>query len=140
MRDPVVTISVLSLFSQTKGGDQLSAATRGRFREVTAAGRSLFVPAIAIWELGLLAAKGRISLTMSPPAWVEEALAPDGIELAPLTPEIALEANGLPGDFHADPADRLIVATARVLGLALATRDAAIIAYASYGHVRVAPS
>ena len=123
----------------TRGEDKLGTASRRKFQDATEAGGTLFVPAIVIWELGLLAAKGRISLTKPPTAWVEEALAPDWIALAPLTPEIALEANDLPGTFHANPADRLIVATARVLGLALATRDANIIEYASYGHVRAAP-
>ena len=55
------------------------------------------------------------------------------------SPEIAIDASHLPGDLHGDPADRLIVATARHLGAAIVTRDSRIIAYAGSGHVRVVP-
>lgn len=65
--------------------------------------------------------------------------APDlpGLTLAPMTPDIAVEACYLPGDFHGDPADRLIVATARVEGATLVTRDAGIVAYGRAGHLSV---
>ena len=68
---------------------------------------------------------------------VHRALAVPGLSLAPMTPDIAVEACYLPGDFHGDPADRLIVATARVEGATLVTRDAGIVAYGRVGHLSV---
>ena len=61
----------------------------------------------------MLESKGRLELFMPPLQWAAAALAGPGISLAPLTPEIAVEACHLPGEFHKDPVDRMIVATAR---------------------------
>jgi PIN domain nuclease of toxin-antitoxin system len=70
-----------------------------------------------------------------PKTWFGRVLAGPGIKLAPFTPDIAIDASHLPGTLHGDPADRLIVATARHLGLPIVTRDARILAYARQGHV-----
>ena len=61
------------------------------------------------------------------------------ISLAPITPEITIESSRLPGKFHGDPADRIIVATARILGAALITRDKNIISYSRKKHLKVIP-
>ena len=66
-------------------------------------------------------------------------MAGPGIKEAPITPAIAIDASYLPGDFHADPMDRLLVATARHLGMPIITSDRKIIAYAEAGFVRVIP-
>lgn len=99
----------------------------------------LLVSAISVWELGRLEAKGRISLSQPCLQWVQQALSLPGIVLAPLTPEIAVESSRLPGSFHGDPADRILVATARVTGAAIATRDQRIIDYAAQSHLTVLP-
>lgn len=57
------------------------------------------------------------------------------MRLAVITPDIAIEASHLPGDLHSDPADRLIIATARSLGATIITRDPKILAYAEAGFV-----
>ena len=62
-------------------------------------------------------------------------MARPGIRLAALTPEIAIDASHLPGVFHSDPADRMIVATARRIGAAIVTRDRKILDYAEAGFV-----
>jgi PIN domain nuclease of toxin-antitoxin system len=90
-------------------------------RQAAATGR-LLVSVISAWELGMLEAKGRILLKPSCEEWVREALATPGLALAPLTPEIALESSRLPGPFHGDPADRIIVATAKRMGARSLTR------------------
>ena len=64
------------------------------------------------------------------------ALAYPGVQLLPLTPEIAIESTRLPGPFHKDPAGRILVATARVLNLPVVTEDQKIL---SYPHIRCAP-
>lgn len=59
------------------------------------------------------------------------------LQVAPLTPEIGVRASYLPGRFHPDPADRLLVATALTLGLRLMTRDKRLLAYGAAGHLPV---
>lgn len=100
------------------------------------AGR-LLISVISAWELGMLEAKGRIQLQMSCEQWVKEALATPGLSVAPLTPEIAVESSRLPGTFHGDAADRMIVATARGWGATLLTQDKKLLAYGRQRHVRL---
>lgn len=95
------------------------------------------VSAISIWEVGMLEAKNRISLRSPVDEWVRQALTAPGISLVPLTPEIALASSRLPSELPGDPADRIIVATARILNATLVTRDKKIIAYSKEGHVSV---
>jgi len=116
--------------------DKLSRSCLDRIR-VAGREQRLLVSAISVWELGMLEAKGRVLLPMNIRDWVEEALSKPGLALAPLSPEIAIESSHLPGNLHGDPADRIIVATARVLGGTLLTRDRQLIAYSRQRHVRV---
>ena len=95
------------------------------------------IPVIAVWELGMLSARGRINFEPSVRDWVFSSLTLPGIRLAQLTPDIALLCNALPGSLHADPADRMIVATAIDLDATLVTRDRALLAYGAEGHVTV---
>jgi PIN domain nuclease of toxin-antitoxin system len=90
---------------------------------------------MSVWELGMLESKGRIQLDIPCEQWVQQALAIPGLSVAPLTPEIALASTRLPEPFHGDPTDRSIVATARTLGLRLATRDSKILEYGRNRHV-----
>ncbi|HEX5078714.1 MAG TPA: PIN domain-containing protein, partial [Geminicoccaceae bacterium] len=62
-----------------------------------------------------------------------------GDRLTPLSPKVAIEAAFLRGNLHRDPADRLLIATARQLGATMITRDTAILAYAAQGHVDAIP-
>ncbi|MGH6886041.1 MAG: type II toxin-antitoxin system VapC family toxin [Geminicoccales bacterium] len=93
-----------------------------------------WVSIISVWEVSLLHSKRRLRLDTSCLDWVRRALAPP-LALAALTPAIAVECNGLPGRFHSDPADRIIIATARVEGLTVITRDRQILDYAAQGYV-----
>ena len=87
------------------------------------------VAAISPWEIALLSTHGRLQLGRPVSDWLAAALHPDFVSLLPLLPAIAVDSCTLPGSFHADPADRMIVATARHHGLTLLTADAAIRAY-----------
>jgi PIN domain nuclease of toxin-antitoxin system len=69
--------------------------------------------------------------------WINQALGAPGLSLVPLLPEIAIESSRLPGSFHGDPADRILVATARKLGAHLVTDDSKIKDYAQEGNLRV---
>jgi len=97
----------------------------------------LIVSAISVWEIGMHAARGRIQLAVPLRDWVEKALNVPGIRLAPLDAAVAAESTLLPGEPHADPADRFLIATARTQGIALATRDKRILEYAKSGYLRV---
>lgn len=92
-----------------------------------------FVSAISVWEVAMLVAKRRIQLDRTVEQWVDIALALPGIQLAPLEPAIAVRSTKLPGEFHPDPADRIIVATALEKSVSILTPDERI---RSYPHVQ----
>jgi PIN domain nuclease of toxin-antitoxin system len=81
------------------------------------------VPAICVWEVGMLLDKKRVVLDRPVDDWVAHALAAPHVELLPLTPTIALRAATFSA-LHGDPADRLLLATALVHGARLVTHDA----------------
>ena len=97
----------------------------------------VWVSAITPWEIAMLVAKQRLTLTKDVLDWVAQALALPGIRLAALAPEIAVASSRLPGHLHGDPADRHLAATARQLNLALVTADEKLLAYGAQGHVAV---
>ncbi len=78
---------------------------------------------ISLWEVAMLVERDRLELDMDLERWLAVASAPATVELARLTPAVAAEVARLPEKFHRDPADRLIVATARVMKLRVLTRD-----------------
>jgi PIN domain nuclease of toxin-antitoxin system len=92
------------------------------------------VSAITPWEIGLLVSKGRLKLGSDVMKWINDALARPGVRLAPLEPEIAVASTRLPWEAHGDPADRILVATARHLGATLVTADSALLEFARQGH------
>ena len=116
------------------GNSELTAGAREEIARTLGFGL-LRIAAICLWELALLAARGRIILGKSTDLWIDAALAEPAPAIEPLSPAIAIESCYLPGDFHRDPADRMIVATARVIGARLMTRDRRILDYAASGHL-----
>jgi len=119
------------------GSDKLKKS--GYLGEILAHAKSstIRIAAISLWEVAMLEAKKRLSFSEPTQQWLEHASAAPGIAVEPITPQIAFESANLPGDFHGDPADRLIVATARVSNLSLYTVDENILRYATAGHVKV---
>lgn len=91
--------------------------------DVAAARQELCVAAISLWEAQMLHAKHRIELPLPFAEWLRRAAAPNVVRVLPLDAEVVIALNALPTGFHGDPADRLIVATARVHRLPLATHD-----------------
>lgn len=98
----------------------------------------LYLASISLWEIAMLESKGRISFRIPCLQWLMNALNIPGLSLVPIGPEIAEDSANLPGEFHGDPADRLIVATARHIRGTLVTRDRAILKYAEEGYLRTA--
>ncbi|HJW37588.1 MAG TPA: type II toxin-antitoxin system VapC family toxin [Candidatus Udaeobacter sp.] len=85
-----------------------------------------FLSVASLWELSLLVEIGRIELMPSAAAWLEQATHPDTVQLAQITRSVALELFAFPKKFRRDPADRMIIATARSLNLPLLTYDRGI--------------
>ena len=106
-------------------GSPLAHAERNSL-DAKAAHRELFLPAISLWEAQVLHAKRRLELPLPFAEWLARATDERMISVLPLSVEVVLALDALPASFHGDPADRLIVATARAHALPLATHDAAI--------------
>lgn len=82
--------------------------------------------AISLWELAMLVDLDRVELDMPLSKFLKTACSPETVRLIPLLPDVVVEMNSLPPSFHRDPADRLIVATAKAQGLSLASYDGKI--------------
>lgn len=109
------------------GSAQLTSAQQ---RHIQAHERSgLGVSVISCWEVCKLVKVNRLVLRHPVADWIDQALAYPGIRLLYLTPRIAIESTQLPGPFHRDPADQIIVATARVRTCSLLTADGRILGY-----------
>ena len=106
-------------------GSPLSRTERDAL-DATARRRELYLPAISLWEAQVLHAKRRLELPLPFGEWLARATDERMISVVPLSVEVVLALDALPASFHGDPADRLIVATARAHALPLATHDAAI--------------
>jgi len=87
------------------------------------------IASISIWEFAMMVVKGRINVKIDPKLWLDNAIKNSGLKVIELSPEIAIESCNLPGDFHKDPADQIIVATARIHNLTLLTKDRKILQY-----------
>jgi PIN domain nuclease of toxin-antitoxin system len=97
-------------------------------QEAMRTGSHKWISAISCWELAKLVERRRIGLTIPTLSWIRRSLTENDIRIADLTPEIAVESTNLLG-LHRDPADQIIVATSRVLGMPLVTADQRIIQF-----------
>lgn len=111
--------------------ERIPAATRKLLRATLA--EPIGLSAISVWELCKLVEKGRLQITLPLIDWILASIDPGFIELVPLSAEIAVASVQLPGAFQRDPADQIIVATARVRNTILITKDQAL---RDYVHVR----
>ena len=122
--------------------DVLASSALGRLTEAALADGILVSP-ITAWEVGQLCRSPvnatALGLTDGPLRWYTNLLSFADIRECVLDGAIALASTMLPGDFHKDPADRFLVATARTLDCFLMTRDSKILAYAEQGHVKAIP-
>ncbi len=93
----------------------------------------LLVSAISCWEVAMLVQRGRLALSLEVERWLALVAAIQAVRLLPLEPAVAVAATRLPEPFHADPADRFLVAQARELVVPLLSADSKI---QTYPHVR----
>ncbi|NJL51295.1 MAG: type II toxin-antitoxin system VapC family toxin [Hydrococcus sp. SU_1_0] len=119
-----------------QGSQELSKDVIVKINQAGSNGK-VFIAAISVWELSMLVAKGRVTLSKSIYQMGQKIVLsqPGSKILSLLTPAIAIESSFLPAQFHGDPADRIIVATARLNNLILLTRDRKILQYGSEGYV-----
>jgi len=137
-----VLLDTCALIWLANGDPMTSVATAAIVHAGLADG--VFVSPVSAWEVGLLSKpkSGRnatVRFMPDPKTWFARVMAGPGIRGASLTPGIAIDASFLPGELHGDPGDRLIVATARYLGVPIVTRDRRIAAYGQDGHVQIIP-
>ena len=109
-----------------QGGGPLSPAQR-RVLNAADGDSPLRLSDISLWEVATLHSLGRIRLTIPLREWLEKATAPPLVRRHGISPAIAAEVAALPDSFHRDPADRILVATARILGATLLTHDRHIV-------------
>lgn len=86
-----------------------------------------FLCDISLWEVALLVARGRLELECPLAEFLQSAASPATVRVLPITADTVVAMNALPESFHRDPADRLIVATARARGLEVASLDARVL-------------
>jgi PIN domain nuclease of toxin-antitoxin system len=132
--DPVLLDTCAALW--WIGGLRISDPAQKAIRGAQSTKAGVYVSPFTAWEIGTLAAKGRMKFAVPPDQWFENLLELPGVRLAELTPKILIASTALPGRPPADPADRIIVATARQQELVLVTRDQKLLSYARSGHLR----
>ncbi len=110
-------------------GDQALRQNIKKLIDKASAENEIFISAISIWEIAMLVSKDKIILNVPCLTWVSSALSLPGVNLVHLTPPIAVESCQLAGNFHGDPADRILVATAKIEDLILITHDKKILKY-----------
>ena len=118
-------------------GDLLREPAASVLRETYADGSTLAVSPMTAWEVAMLAAKGKIALSLDPEVWFDRFLGLPGVALAELPPAVLIASCALPGAPPADPVDRILAATARTFGYTLVTRDRHLLVYGEEGHLRV---
>lgn len=115
-------------------GDPALSSTSQALIEKAHHNGGLFVSTISCWEVAMLEQKKRVILNKSCLDWINTSLHA-GVQLLPITPEVSVESCHLPEYFAGDPADRMIIATARIESLLLMTRDENILKYAGQQRV-----
>jgi len=126
----MIVLDTHTLIWWVSGNERLSLKARQAIeQELNNQDGEIFVSSITAWEIGLLVKKGRIALSMDLDDWLKTVSAIKGLYFIPVDNEVAVQSIRLPGDFHPDPADRIITALARHYSAPLVTSDSKIQAY-----------
>jgi PIN domain nuclease of toxin-antitoxin system len=129
----MIVIDTHVLIWWVNGDTSLSSKATTAIEETLNCGSEVIISSISAWEIAMLIEKGRLALSMDVESWLDEVSQIDGVRFLPVDNKIGIKSTMLPGEFHKDPADRMIVATARKLAVPLVTADEKII---NYDHVR----
>lgn len=125
----MIVLDTHALLWWVNGDTQLSTKAQKAIENEQRGNGQVIVSAITAWEVAMLASKGRLVLSKDVDDWLATVDAIEVVEFAPVTQELAVQSVRLPGDFHPDLADRMIVALARHLSASLVTADSKIRAY-----------
>ena len=125
----MIVIDTHILVWWVSGPDTLSTAAKKAIKETLGNSGEVLISSISAWEIAMLVEKGRLVLSMDVERWLDEVSQIEGVRFLPVDNEIGVKSAVLPGDFHKDPADRMIVATARTLAVPLVTADEKILQY-----------
>lgn len=130
----MIVLDTHALLWWINGDSQLSpAALEAIELELQADDGEILISAISAWEIALLVEKGRLTLSMATDDWLDTVEEIEGVRFVAVDTATAVESTRLPGEFHKDPADRMIVALARHFNSDLITADDKI---TTYRHVR----
>jgi PIN domain nuclease of toxin-antitoxin system len=130
---PILLDTCAAIF--ISGGGQISEAALTALQKAHERPERVYVSPITAWEIGMLMARRKLTSPLPPDRWFQRLLEAPGMRLAEMSVDLLIASSFLPGDPPRDPADRIVVATAREQGFRLVTRDARILKYASHGHV-----
>ncbi len=125
----MILLDTHALIWWANGSNELSTAARTLIDKTLAEGNDVFISTISAWEIATLVAKQRLTFSMDVSTWLATVGQINGIRFISVDVEIAVKSSELPGEFHKDPADRMIVATARKFAIPLITADEKIRAY-----------
>jgi PIN domain nuclease of toxin-antitoxin system len=128
----MIVLDTHTLIWLSDNPSKLSAKALKVIREYQKA-KDIYVSSFTVWEIALLVKKERLTLSLPFNTWIEKIESTNYLHFVPVDNAISIDAIYLPGNFHSDPADRIIVATARSLGAKLVTADAKI---RKYKHVK----
>ena len=117
-------------------GARLEPEAIEALNESAAQRESVMISPITALEIGRLVSQGRYPTTMTVKGWFDSLVIPPYSALAELTSSVLIDSSFMPGTPPKDPADRIIIATARAHGFRIMTRDRKILAYAEQGHVQ----
>ena len=125
----MIVIDTHILVWWVSGVETLSTAAKKAIKNTLSNSSEVLVSSISAWEIAMLVETGRLVLSMDVESWLDEVSQIDGVRFLPVDNEIGVKSTALPGEFHKDPADRMIVATARKLAVPLVTADEKILQY-----------
>ncbi len=129
----MIVLDTHALVWWVTGDEHLSQRAAKVIERETRTDGSVVVSAISVWEIALLVERGRIALAMELDDWLAAVESLEGVKIVPVTARVAVQSIRLPGAFHRDPADRMIVALARELNAPVITADEKI---QQYPHVK----
>lgn len=129
----MIVLDTHALIWWVNGDARLSAAAAAAIKDAGGNEGQILVSAITAWEVAMLVERGRIALAMDLDQWLRTVESMEGVFMVPITSQVAAQSATLPGVFHKDPADRMIVALARELNAPVVTADDKI---QRYPHVR----
>ncbi|MEI8299436.1 MAG: type II toxin-antitoxin system VapC family toxin [Pseudomonadota bacterium] len=125
----MIVLDTHTLVWWVNGDPALSKKARALLGKESAGGE-IVISSISAWEIAMLVARRRLVLSMDVSGWLATVKQIEAVRFVPVDVEVATKSVELPGEFHSDPADRIIVATARMLAAPLVTKDVRIRAYA----------